>query len=77
MKLIKKSKNKSVIQTSVKNVNNMINKFLLADDTFMPEINLKQSRFTFIDCGPFTRNTENIEKIKETTGCYCVYIYIE
>ena len=51
----------------------MINKYLLADDTFMPEIHLKQHRLTYSDCGPFTKNKENIEKFKGTG--YSTYIY--
>ena len=51
----------------------MINKYLLADDTFMPEIHLRQPRFAYSDCGPFPKNKENLEKFKETG--YSIYIY--
>ena len=37
-------------------MNEIINKFLLIGDTFMPEMDLKQSVFTYSACGPFTRN---------------------
>ena len=37
-------------------MNDIINKFLLAGDKFMPEIHLKQPRFTYSACGPFTKN---------------------
>ena len=32
----------------------------------MPEMHLKQPRFTYSACGPFTKNKEGIQKIKET-----------
>ena len=37
-------------------------KILLAEDKFMPEMNLKQPGFTYSACGPYTRNKERIEK---------------
>ena len=36
----------------------MINKFLLATNKSTPEMNLKQSEFTYTACGPFTKNKE-------------------
>ena len=47
-------------------MNEIINKFLLAVDKFMPEMHLKQPGFTYIAYGPFTKNKERIQKIKET-----------
>ena len=47
-------------------MNDIINKFLLAGDKFMPEIHLKQPQFTYNACGPFTKNKERIQKFKET-----------
>ena len=47
-------------------MNNLINKFLLAGDKFMPEIHLRQPHFTYSACGPFTRHEERIQKFKET-----------
>ena len=47
-------------------MNNVINKFLLAGDKFMPEIQLRQPQFTYSACGPFTRHEERIQKFKET-----------
>ena len=54
-------------------MNNVINKFLLAGDKFMPEMHLRQPRFVYSDCGPFTRHKERIKEFKRTgdTG----YIY--
>ena len=45
---------------------NEIVKFLLAGDTFMPKMHLKQPEFTYSACGPFTRKNERIEKFKAT-----------
>ena len=44
----------------------MVNKFLLAVDTFMPKIHLKQPVFTYSACGTFTKNKERIQTFKET-----------
>ena len=41
-------------------MNKIVNKFLLANDKFIPEINLKQPVFTYSACGPFTKNKERI-----------------
>ena len=43
-------------------MNNIINKFLLAGDKFMPEMHLRQPGFTYSDCGPFTKNKESLCK---------------
>ena len=47
-------------------MNEIVNKFLLAGDTFMPEMHLKQPGFTYSACGPLTKNKERIQKFKET-----------
>ena len=47
-------------------MNEMVNKFLLAGNKFMPEMHLKQPGFTYSACGPFTKNKERIQKFKET-----------
>ena len=47
-------------------MNEIVNKFLLIGDKFMPEVHLKQPGFTYCACGPFTRNKERIEKIMQT-----------
>ena len=46
-------------------MNQIVNKFLLAGDEFMPEMHLKQPGFTYSACGPFTKNKERIQKFKE------------
>ena len=47
-------------------MNNVINKFLLAGDKFMPEMHLRQPQFVYNACGPFTRHKERITKFKQT-----------
>ena len=43
-------------------MNEIVNKFLLAGDKFMPGMHLKQLGFTYSACGPFTKNKERIKK---------------
>ena len=45
-------------------MNNVINKFLLAGDKFMPEMHLRQPQFVYSACGLFTRHKERIKKFK-------------
>ena len=54
-------------------MNETVNKFLLAGDKFMPEMHLKQPRFTYSASGPFTKNTERIQKFKETGDTDYIY----
>ena len=54
-------------------MNEIVNKFLLADDKFMPEIHLKQPGFTYSACGTFTKNKERIQKFKETGDTSYIY----
>ena len=46
-------------------MNEIVNKFLLAGDKFMPEMHLKQPGFTYSACGPFTKNKERIKNLKK------------
>ena len=50
----------------VHKINEIVNKFLLAGDKFMPEMYLKQPGFAYITCGPIIRNKERIEKFMLT-----------
>ena len=43
-------------------LNEIVNKFLLASDKFMPEMHSKQPGFTYSAHGPFTKNRERIQK---------------
>ena len=54
-------------------MNNIINKFLLAGDKFMPEMHLRQPQFTYSACGPFTKDKQRIQKFKETGDTNCIY----
>ena len=54
-------------------MNEIINKFLLAGDKFMPEMHLRQSGFTFSACGPFTKKKERIKKIMKTENIDFIY----
>ena len=54
-------------------MNEIVNKFLLAGDKFMPEMHLKQLGFTYSACGPFTKNKERIQKFKETGDTSYIY----
>ena len=47
-------------------MNNVINKFLLAGDKFMPEMHLRQPQFVYSACEPFTRHKERIKEFKRT-----------
>ena len=54
-------------------MNEIVNKFLLVGDKFMPEMHLKQSGFPFSACGPFTKNKEWNQKFKETGDISYIY----
>ena len=44
----------------------IINKFLLAGDKLMPEIDSRQPQFTYSACGPFTKHKQRIQKFMQT-----------
>ena len=54
-------------------MNNVINKLLLAGDKFMPEMHLRQPRFVYSACGPFTRHKERIKEFKRTGDARYIY----
>ena len=54
-------------------MNDIINKFLLAGDKFMPEIHLRQPGFTYSACGPFTKNNGRIKKFMQTENTDFIY----
>ena len=49
-------------------MNEVVNKFLLPGDKFMPEIHSNQHEFTYSACGPFTKSNERIEKFIQTAN---------
>ena len=54
-------------------MNKILIMFLFAQDKFMPEMHLKQPRFTYSACGSFTKDKERIQKFKETGDTNCIY----
>ena len=54
-------------------MNDIINKFLLAGDKFLPEMHLRQPQFTYSACGPFTKNKERIQKFTKTGDSRDIY----
>ena len=54
-------------------MNDIINRFLLAGDKFMPEMHLKQHGFTYSACGPFTGNEQRIQKFMEIGDTNYIY----
>ena len=42
-------------------MNEIVNKFLLVEDKFMPEMHLRRLRFTYSACGPFKKERKNIK----------------
>ena len=54
-------------------MNEIMNKFLLAGDKFMPEMHLKQPGFTYSACGPFTKNKKRIENFMQTGNTDFIY----
>ena len=54
-------------------MNEIVNKFFLVGDKFMPEIYLRQPGFTYSACGLFTKNKERIQKFKEAGDLRYIY----
>ena len=54
-------------------MNEIVNKFLLAGDKFIPEMHLKQTGFTYSACHPFTKNKEKINKFMKTGNTDFIY----
>ena len=54
-------------------MNEIVNKFLLVRNKFMPEMHLKQPGFTYSACGPVTKNKERIDKLMQTGNTGFIY----
>ena len=60
-------------------MNEIVNKFLLVGNKFIPEMHLRQSTaldksgFIYIACGLFTKKKEGIQKFKETGDSRYIY----
>ena len=46
-------------------MNEIVNKFLLAGDTFMPKMHLIHPGFKYSAYGSFTKNKERMQKLKK------------
>ena len=73
MLLDNKTTCKALVSSALINMNNIINKFLLAGDKFIPGMHLRQPQFVYSTCGPFTRYKERIKKFKQTGDTRCIY----
>ena len=62
-----------LLDNEIINMNNIINKFLLAGDKFMPEMHLRQPQFLYSACGRFTRHKERIKEFKRTGDTRLLY----
>ena len=62
-----------LLDNKIINMNNIINKFLLAGDKFMPEMHLRHPQFVYSACGPFTRHKERIKEFKRTGDTRLLY----
>ena len=55
-------------------MNQIVNKFLLAGDKFMPEMHLRDPIVgNYSACGPFTRNKQRIQKFMQTGDTNYIY----
>ena len=54
-------------------MNKIINKLLLTEDKFIPELHLKQPRFTYSACGLFTKHGERVQNFRETGNLKHLY----
>ena len=52
----------------------IVNKFLLAEDKFIPEMDFIQPGFTYSVCGPFTKNKTRIKKLKKKQDIDDIFI---
>ena len=65
---------KSIQQVKTRyKMNEIVNKFLLPGDKFMPEMHLRQQGFTYNAYDPFTKNRERTKKIKEIRDSRYIY----
>ena len=53
--------------------NEIVNKFLLEEDIFLPQMHLRMPRFTYSACEPFTKNKERMQKSIETGNSRYIY----
>ena len=53
-------------------MNEIVSKFLLISDKFMPEMHFKKPGFTYSTCGPYTKS-KRIEKFMQTGNTDFIY----
>ena len=63
----------AVALNAIIKTNEVVHKFLLAGDKFMPEMHLKQPGFTYNACKRFTKNKESIQKLKKKEDIKYIY----
>ena len=61
------------VRAKLYKINEIVNKFLLAGNKFMPEMHLKQLGFTYSSCGKFTKSKKRIQKLKKTGDTSYIY----
>ena len=54
-------------------MNEIVDKFVLEGDKFMLEMHVRHPGFTYSACGPFTKNIERMQKLKETGDSWYIY----
>ena len=54
-------------------MNEIVNKFLLTGDKFVPELYQKQPGFTYSACGPLTKHCDRVEKFNKTGDLNYIY----
>ena len=54
-------------------MNQIVNKFLMAGDKFMPEMHLRQPGFTYSAYAPFAKNKQRIQKFMQTGDTNYIY----
>ena len=54
-------------------MNEIMNKFLLTGNKFMPEMHLKQPSFTCSACGPFIKTRKEQKSFMQTGNTYFIY----
>ena len=54
-------------------MNKVADKCLQIEDKFIPEMHLRQSRFTYSACRPFSKNEQRIQRFMETGDTNYIY----
>ena len=73
MLLDNKTTCKALVPSALINMNNIINKFLLAGNKFMQEMHLRQPQFVYSACDTFTRHKERIKEFTRTSNTRYIY----